>query len=32
VNNHVNFVGYAATLELARTEVDEQHWLRKNSA
>ena len=32
VNKHVNFVGYAATLELAETEVDEQHWSRRNGA
>ncbi|WP_047866686.1 ABC transporter substrate-binding protein [Rubrobacter aplysinae] len=29
VNNHVNFTGHAATLELAETDVDEAHWSRK---
>ena len=29
VNRHVNFVGHAATLELAETEVGEGHWSRK---
>ena len=28
VNKHVNFTGHAATLELAETEVDEEHWSR----
>ena len=32
VNNHVKFTAHAATLELAETEVDEQHWSRKNGA
>jgi peptide/nickel transport system substrate-binding protein len=32
VNRHVNFVGYAATFELAETEVDEDHWSRRNGA
>ena len=31
VNNHVNFTGHAATLELAETEVDEQHWSRRTA-
>jgi peptide/nickel transport system substrate-binding protein len=30
VNRHVNFVGYATTFELAETEVDEEHWSRRN--
>ncbi len=30
VNNHVNFTGHAATLELAETSVDEGHWSRRN--
>lgn len=30
VNNHVKFTGYATTLELAETEVDEGHWSRRN--
>lgn len=29
VNNHVNFTGHAATLELCETSVDEEHWSRK---
>ncbi|HET7480119.1 MAG TPA: ABC transporter substrate-binding protein [Rubrobacteraceae bacterium] len=29
VNKHVRFTGHAATLELAETEVDEQHWSRR---
>ena len=29
VNKHVKFVGHAATLELAETEVDEEHWSRR---
>jgi len=28
VNRHVNFVGHAATFELAETEVGEEHWSR----
>ena len=32
VNRHVNFVGHAATFELAETEVDEGHWSRRNGA
>lgn len=32
VNRHVNFVGYAATFELAETEVGEDHWSRRNGA
>lgn len=32
VNRHVNFVGHAATLELAETEVAEEHWSRRNGA
>ncbi len=30
VNRHVNFVGHAATFELAETEVNEEHWSRRN--
>ena len=30
VNRHVKFVGHATTFELAETEVDEEHWSRKN--
>jgi peptide/nickel transport system substrate-binding protein len=30
VNRHVNFVGYAATFELAETEVGEEHWSVRN--
>jgi peptide/nickel transport system substrate-binding protein len=30
VNRHVNFVGHAATFELAETEVGEEHWSRRN--
>lgn len=29
VNNHVNFTGHAATLELCETSVDGDHWSRK---
>jgi len=29
VNNHVKFTGHAATLELAETEVTEEHWSRR---
>lgn len=29
VNRHVNFVGHAATFELAETEVSEEHWSRQ---
>jgi peptide/nickel transport system substrate-binding protein len=29
VNRHVNFAGYAATFELAETEVSESHWSRR---
>ena len=32
VNKHVDFTGHAATLELAETEVDENHWSRRNGA
>jgi peptide/nickel transport system substrate-binding protein len=32
VNNHVKFTGHAATLELAETEVSEEHWSRRNGA
>lgn len=32
VNNHVNFTGHAATLELCETSVDEEHWSRRNGA
>ena len=30
VNNHVKFTGHASTLELAETEVAEDHWSRRN--
>ncbi|CAA9453737.1 MAG: ABC transporter, substrate-binding protein (cluster 5, nickel/peptides/opines) [uncultured Rubrobacteraceae bacterium] len=30
INRHVNFVGHAATFELAETEVNEEHWSRRN--
>jgi peptide/nickel transport system substrate-binding protein len=29
VNEHVKFTGHAATLELAETEVTEEHWSRR---
>lgn len=29
VNKHVEFTGHAATLELAETEVTQEHWSRK---
>ena len=29
VNKHVKFTGHAATLELAETEVTEEHWSRR---
>ncbi len=29
VNRHVDFVGHAATFELAETEVTEEHWSRR---
>ncbi len=29
-NKNVNFVAYATTLELAETDVAEEHWSRKN--
>jgi hypothetical protein len=29
-HKHVNSTGHAATLELAETEVDENHWSRRN--
>lgn len=32
VNKHVEFTGHAATLELAETEVTEEHWSRRNGA
>jgi hypothetical protein len=32
VNRHVNFVGHAATFELAETEVSEDHWSLRNGA
>ena len=32
VNKHVNFVGYATTFELAETEVNEEHWSRRNGS
>ena len=32
VNEHVEFTGHAATLELAETEVDEEHWSRRNGS
>lgn len=31
VNRHVNFVGHAATFELAETEVGEGHWSRREN-
>ncbi len=30
VNKNVSFVGYAATFELAETEVGEEHWSRRH--
>ncbi|CAA9418852.1 MAG: ABC transporter, substrate-binding protein (cluster 5, nickel/peptides/opines) [uncultured Rubrobacteraceae bacterium] len=30
VNKYVDFTGHAATLELAETEVGEEHWSRRN--
>ena len=30
VNRHVDFVGHAATFELAATEVTGEHWSRRN--
>lgn len=30
VNRHVNFVGHAATFELVESEVNEEHWSRRN--
>ncbi len=30
VDQHVNFVGHAATFELAETEVTGEHWSRRN--
>ena len=30
VNKHRDFTGHAATLELAETEVGEDHWSRRN--
>jgi ABC-type transport system substrate-binding protein len=32
VNEHVKFVGYAATFELAETEVGEEHWSRRGES
>lgn len=32
VNEHVNFVGHATTFEVAETEVNEDHWSRRNGA
>ena len=32
VNQHVRFVGHAATFEVADTEVDEEHWSRGAAA
>ena len=32
VNDHVDFTGHAATLELAETEVTEEHWSRRTDA
>ncbi len=32
VNKNVNFVAHATTLELAETEVTEEHWSRKNGS
>jgi hypothetical protein len=29
VNRYVEFTGHAATLELAETEVAEEHWSRR---
>ncbi len=29
VNEHVKFTGHAAALELAETEVTEEHWSRR---
>ena len=29
VNRHVEFTGHAATLELAETEVTQDHWFRR---
>ncbi len=30
VNEHVNFVGHATTFEVAETEVNEDHWSRRD--
>lgn len=32
VNKNVNFVAHATTLELAETEVTEEHWSRRNGS
>ena len=32
VNKHVQFVGHAATFELAETEVDDEHWSRRDGS
>ena len=32
VNRHVEFTGHATTFELAETEVDEEHWSRRNGS
>lgn len=32
VNRNVNFVAHATTLELAETEVTEEHWSRRNGS
>jgi peptide/nickel transport system substrate-binding protein len=32
VNRNVDFVAHATTLELAETEVTEDHWSRRNGA
>ena len=32
VNRHVDFTGHATTFELAETEVDEEHWSRRNGS
>jgi len=29
VNQHVQFVGHAATFEVAETEIDDEHWSRR---
>ena len=32
VNRHVKFTGHAATLELAETELTEEHWSRRQAS